>query len=64
MDKQYRVIDKQLADLQLKSRLAQDEEDKKIFELATRKKTVLKLLEESRQRGLYHFEQSKKLSLL
>ena len=64
MDKQYRVIDKQLADLQLKSRLAQDEEDKEIFELATRKKTVLKLLEESRQRGLYHFEQSKKLSLL
>jgi hypothetical protein len=64
LDKQYRVIDKQLADLQLKSRLAQDEEDKKIFELATRKKTVLKLLEESRQRGLYHFEQSKKLSLL
>jgi hypothetical protein len=64
LDKQYRVIDKQLADLQLKSRLAQDEEDKKIFELSTRKKTVLKLLEESRQRGLYHFEQSKKLSLL
>ena len=64
MDKQYREIDKQLADLQLKSRLAQDEEDKKIFELTTRKKTVLKLLEESRQRGLYHFEQSKKLSLL
>jgi hypothetical protein len=38
LDKQYRVIDKQLADLQLKSRLAQDEEDKKIFELSHQKK--------------------------
>lgn len=48
--------------LQGRSRAAEEEENRKIFEINTRKKTLLKLLEDSKQRELYHFEQSKKLS--
>lgn len=50
LDKQYRIIDKNLLDVQTRSRIAQDDEERKLFELTTRKNTILRLLEESRQR--------------
>ena len=52
-----------MLDLQARSRLAQEEEDRRIFELNTRKKTLLNLMEDSKQRELYHYEQAKKLSV-
>ena len=64
IDKEFRLVDKQLLDLQARSRIAQEEEDRKIFELNTRKKTLLKLIDDSKQRELYHYEQSKKLSVM
>lgn len=56
------MVEKALLSLQGRSRAAEEEENRKIFEINTRKKTLLKLLEDSKQRELYHFEQSKKLS--
>lgn len=50
LDKQYRIIDKNLLDVQTRSRIAQEDEERKLFELTTRKNTILRLLEESRQR--------------
>lgn len=63
LDKKYRQVDKALLDLQTRSRIAQEDEDRKLFELETKKKTIMKLLEESRQRELYHFEQAKQLKV-
>lgn len=54
-------MDKALLDLQTRSKIAQEDEERKLFEMNARKKTVLKLLEESKQRELYHYEQAKRL---
>lgn len=64
LDKQYRIIDKNLLDLQTRSRVAEEDEQRKIFELSTRKNTILKLLEESKKREFFHYDQSKRLSSL
>lgn len=50
LDKQHRIVEKAILNLQSRSRNAQQDEDRVIRDLNIRKQTVLKLLEESRQR--------------
>ena len=52
LDKDYRLLDKQLLDLQARSKYANEQEDRRIKELENRRKLVAKLLEDSKRREL------------
>ena len=60
---QYKNLDRSMLDLQNRSKLALDSEERRHIQLALRKKQLMKLLEESKQRELMHYERAKQLAV-
>lgn len=63
LDKDYRLLDKQLLDLQARSKYANEQEDRRIKELENRRKLVAKLLEDSKRRELEHYDKAKAITV-
>jgi DNA repair exonuclease SbcCD ATPase subunit len=63
LNRQWGELDRRFGELQRSSRENEEEENRKLEELNGRKVTLCRLIEESRGRELFHFEQSKKLVL-
>lgn len=63
LEKDYNLLDRAILDLQNRSRLAHDQEERRIIELELRRKQVVKLFNESKDRELIHYERSKALAL-
>jgi hypothetical protein len=62
LDKDYRAVDKELLDLQAKSKYANEQEDRRLKDLENRRKLITKLLAESKQRELEHFDKAKAIA--
>ena len=63
LEKDYQLLDRAILDLQNRSKLAQDQEERRIIELELRRKQVVKVLNESKDREFMHYERSKQLAV-
>jgi hypothetical protein len=57
------MLDRAILDLQNRSRLAHDKEERRVIELEIRRKQVVKLLSESKDRELLHYDRSRQLAV-
>jgi hypothetical protein len=57
------MLDRAILDLQNRSRLAHDKEERRVIELEIRRKQVVKLLNESKDRELVHYDRSRQLAV-
>ena len=62
LDKEYRDLDKNLLDLQARSKYANEQEDRRLKDLENRRKLIVRLLEESKKRELEHFDKAKAIA--
>jgi hypothetical protein len=62
LDKEHRVIAKLISDLKIRSTRAEEDEERFLTDLKRQKLEVVKLIQESRAREDYHYDQSKRLA--
>lgn len=62
LDKEHRQLDKKILDLVAKSKLANEQEERRLKDLENRRKLITKLLDESKKRELEHYDKSKALA--